>query len=348
MSYVVSGSGSHAAGVVPAPGGATNTWSFILSYEESVPTTLMHHWDFEDGSGTTVTDIEGGANGNIVGTNFAWAVADPVYGGALDLSGGGSSSDWNNGVTNSSAGSYVDLPNHIMASFTGAATIEATYVQEQTGSNWQRVYSFGASNAGEGNSGAGIGQVFLTPWDGGNMKLDFSGGSVFYSAGQNAYAINHVVFVLDPSGYIAKCYRNGVLVGTVNGTVQPLSSLDDFNNWIGRSQWPDSMFNGKILDLRIYTGIMTAAEVAARYTEITTPVGPVTGPSISVSIPAGGPITIVWPDDGFSYSVLTNADLTNTNGWGVLAVTPYADGGNSVVTNGIGAESTLFYKLESN
>ncbi len=338
--------GLHTAGIVAAPGQNTNEWTFALSYEMSIPTSLAHHWDFEDGAGTTVADIVGGANGTIMGASNAWTTVGSD--GALSLLGGGSSSAWNN-TNNAVAGSYVDLPNGIMSNFTGAATIEAVFVSDRlAGENWQRVYTFGASNGGEDISDSGAGQIFLTPSNGGILRLDYSGGAVFDTTPAVVGDITHVVVVLDPDGYISKCYVNGVLINTVNGAIAPLSDLNDINNWFGRSQWPDSMFRGKLLDIRMYTGLMTASEAAARYAEVAPDTGPETGPAVSVTIPAGGPVTIIWPDDGYSYSVLTNADLTNPAGWGELATTPYADGGNSVVTNDIGSELSLFYKLQYN
>jgi hypothetical protein len=308
----------------------------------------VHHWDFEDGAGSTVADIVGGADGTIMGVSNAWTSVGSD--GALDLFGGGVSTDWNN-TNSAAAGSYVDLPNGILSNLTGEVTIEATFISDDpTASHWwQRVYSFGNSTGGEDSSAGGAGQIFLTIWQGSGQRLDYAtGGCVFNTTGQNVSNITHSVVVIDPDNYIAKYYNNGVLVDTVNGAISPLSTLNDVNNWFGRSQWPDNMFKGRLLDIRMYTGTMTASEVAARYAAEVPSTGPETGPVVSVSIPTGGPITIVWPDDGYSYSVLTNADLTNPAGWGEMATTPYADGGNSVVTNAIGSEAKLFYKLQYN
>jgi hypothetical protein len=71
-------------------------------------------------------------------------------------------------------------------------------------------------------------------------------------------------------------------------------------------------------------------------------------PEISLTLSSGGPLTIEWPSTaGSAFNVLTNADLTNTNGWSDANLIPFADGGNYKVTTSIGTESTLFYKLES-
>ncbi len=62
-------------------------------------------------------------------------------------------------------------------------------------------------------------------------------------------------------------------------------------------------------------------------------------PTISASI-SGSSLSLSW-DGGGTYNVLTNADLTVTDGWGV------ATSGTSPIDIEIGSDSQLFYKLES-
>jgi PPE-repeat protein len=52
----------------------------------------------------------------------------------------------------------------------------------------------------------------------------------------------------------------------------------------------------------------------------------------------GSDFVISW-EGGGSYTVLTNADLTNANGWGILT------SGTSPITIAVGSEAVLFYKL---
>ena len=66
--------------------------------------------------------------------------------------------------------------------------------------------------------------------------------------------------------------------------------------------------------------------------------GPSVEPVVSSAV-SGGSLILSWTD-GYSYSVLTNADLTNTNGWGVMT------SGTSPITNAVGGETRLFYKLQ--
>jgi hypothetical protein len=71
-------------------------------------------------------------------------------------------------------------------------------------------------------------------------------------------------------------------------------------------------------------------------------------PEITLTMPTGGPITLAWPTSaGNAFNVLTNADLTNPDGWGDANLSPMIDGDNYTVTNAIGSDPALFYKLES-
>jgi hypothetical protein len=82
----------------------------------------------------------------------------------------------------------------------------------------------------------------------------------------------------------------------------------------------------------VFNGLQLATVVEAA--------GPTESPVIISSVAADGSLVMSWTD-GFSYNVLTNADLTNTNGWGV------ATSGASPITNAVGSEAQLFYKLKS-
>ena len=71
---------------------------------------------------------------------------------------------------------------------------------------------------------------------------------------------------------------------------------------------------------------------------------PEIGPSVSV-LSANGGLSISWTDDGHSYIVLTNGDLVNGS-WGKVTVDPVLDGDIYTVDGLIGAEDSLFYKLQ--
>jgi hypothetical protein len=350
VSYVTSplALGKHAAIFFPFEGD-TNTLDFIVGNEVSVPTTPVYHWDFKDGSGTNVKDVVGGQDGAIYGTNYKW-VAD----GGLSLLGGGSSDDWNNNLTNiAGLGSYVDMPNGILSVLDDEVTIEITYSTDEN-TAWLRVFDFGGSNAGEDLSDSASNNVFLTSYLDGGIRVESNigskGGFSVNSKKANIGEKNHVVWVYDASGHYAKLYQNGVLVDEiVREETAPMADIYDVNNWIGRSQWTDVLFAGTIYDMRIYNGIMTATEVSTRYQDVSGTGGSGgNGPVVNLTAPAGGPLTIMWPlSASADYNVMTNADLTNPSGWGVVDVAPVQDGDYYTVSIEFGEETSLFYKLES-
>ena len=275
VSYVANNLvGLHTGKVVAVGSGGymtTNEWTFTVGYESTDATSLVHHWNFAEGSGTNVADSVGGADGVIVGSNYSWIAT-----GGLNLAGDGSSGDWNvytNG-TFADAGAYVDLPNGIMSAFSNAVTIEVTYVADDTAGTWQRVYDFGNNTMStEHVSGNGADYVFLAVHDGDGPRIAVDDGSdeIFQleDVTQNNGELTHNVFVFDPHHRVAKMYENGVLIEEELVKDWPLSNLNDINNWIGRAQWSgDPMFDGKIYDMRIYSGVMTASEAAARYDDM--------------------------------------------------------------------------------
>lgn len=306
--------------VVGDPSGLeTNEWTFTTLVESTIPTALVHHWDFDDGSGSTVADLIGSANGTIIGTNHAWIA------GGLDLFGGGGSQDWNPGGATNGIGSYVDLPNGIISSLGNAVTFEVTYISETTNGWWQRVYDFGESTGGENYSMPWVGSpyegggkyVFLTPWAGNGTRLAVSTNSPpgevspLQSGDQNVGNLTHVVWVYDADGKMAKLYQNGVLVDSQLAVNWPLSNLNDVNNWLGRAQYGDDLFNGKLYDMRIYNGIMTAAEVAVRYDEESS-VGPTVDPDIESIVMSAGSALLTWTSEsGVTYTIMSKTALTD-------------------------------------
>ena len=75
---------------------------------------------------------------------------------------------------------------------------------------------------------------------------------------------------------------------------------------------------------------------------------PQIGPAVSMLLPSDSMVSLAWPtNSGAAFNVLTNANLINTNGWGDAGLVPFVDGDTYKVTNNIGEEAHLFFKLES-
>jgi hypothetical protein len=231
---------------------------------------LIHRYRF-DGTGTTVADSVGDADGIVMGG------ASLSGDGELTLAGG-------------SSGQYVNLPNHLI-SVLDAVTIE-TWVVWQGGTAWQRVFDFGDAmanscydngpSAPEGQQGE-CGRTFLmiTP-----RNEDSVTGVVHASfmrqpgtppdddlevrgSAATIGSVMHLAVVVDEAGDSIGVYVDGELEGSESFTYA-LSDLNEINNWLGRSQFVNDAsrgFHGTYLEFRIYDAALSESEVATSFTE---------------------------------------------------------------------------------
>ncbi|MFO1514651.1 MAG: LamG domain-containing protein [Verrucomicrobiota bacterium] len=146
---------------------------------------------------------------------------------------------------------YVDLPNFLISPLVNVS-YEAWATWQGSG-NWQRIFDFGVSNGGEGNLNERRHASTPNPWrfavrdiplNGEPVQLNTGGsmpsGSEFYMAVTYNFTEN-----------VSRLYTNGVLAATASASVQ-LSTINDVNNWLGRSQWGDPIYQGLINEFRIY------------------------------------------------------------------------------------------------
>lgn len=255
-------------------------------------TELKHRYSFSEAAGsTTVKDSVGSADGSLKGLG-----ADFDGAGKLTLPGGGASNAGDDAISG-----YVDLPNGIISSLVNVS-IEA-WVSWEAPAQWARVFDFGTSGGGENVSDGNGDYLFLTPFtaaDGGSIRFAVrdprtaNEPTVLNAATPAAGSDHHLVVAYDYTGNQVVMYLNGAPIAT-GGSVTPLNLLHDVNNWLGRSQWPDSMFPGTYNEFRIWEGALTADQVAACYAA-----GPDTLPSVeteptlAVSTAAGN-VVIAWP-----------------------------------------------------
>jgi len=177
--------------------------------------------------------------------NHGTAYGSPVYvqgkvGTAIDLDG---------------VDDYVQLP-------PGAALAKditvAAWVNWDGGANWQRIFDFGT----------GVYQnMFLTPRSGaGTLRLAFkdniNGTDVEKQINATALPTGqwvHVAAVLN--GNYATLYVNGQPVGSVFDVgIHPSDFVPNLN-YIGKSQYPDSLFNGRVDDFRVYNYALSGSEI---------------------------------------------------------------------------------------
>ncbi|TWT75708.1 Laminin G domain protein [Posidoniimonas polymericola] len=134
----------------------------------------------------------------------------------------------------------------------------ATWVYWDGGGVWQRIFDFG-NGTNE--------YMFLTPAAGGGTSMRFAitvgsnGAEQVLEAPAIAPGVwTHVAVTLE--GDLGMLYVNGAVADADTVTLNPSSFAPAFN-YIGESQWPDPLFNGRIDDFRIYNYALSGGEVGA-------------------------------------------------------------------------------------
>ncbi|MES2572535.1 MAG: LamG-like jellyroll fold domain-containing protein [Verrucomicrobiota bacterium] len=233
----------------------------------------LHRYTFNNLSGATdgtvVPDVGTAANANATIRGAGAVLTGDNKG--LDLPGGTSATQ-----------AYVDLPNGIASGkFNGGNPYESatyeTWVTIQSNQNWSRIMDFGTGNEGEktapGGGQNGTDYIFLSANTGGdpNIRLDRAatvGGGGRTTEGNNSLnQVLHMVMTYDAPNHEWKWYRNGTLMEGFDSTAGP-ATLDDVNNWLGRSQWNgDANLDGVFDEFRIYDFALSQEEVAGNFAQ---------------------------------------------------------------------------------
>ena len=208
---------------------------------------LAHRWSFNG----NLKDSVGGKDAVIVDQGANNATLSNT---AVALAGGGKD-----------ASDYVDLPDRILSSLGNSATIEVWATQRAI-QNWSRVFDFGSSTTHNvfmsWTRGTALAQdrvEWLSP--SGNFTQDDTMAP--YTLGTEF----HIVFVFQPGsvtwyGAPVDAADLGAAQGTAT-TAAVLSSLDDTNCWLGRSQYGDNTASATYNELRFWKGVLTAEELEA-------------------------------------------------------------------------------------
>lgn len=269
---------------------------------------LVHRWAFNLPAGnatpgTTIPDPISNSPAT-VWSGTAAANLGTFNGASLLLPG---ATTGNQAPANLSA--YIDLPNGIVSSKTNfSLEIWATPVSIK---NWQRLFDFGrtdlSGNAAAQGAGAAAGEILptATTAPGATASSDdlmlainrgTAGNTQRFAARLNGAAelqsdtaaalgtgseSHFVVTFTDgvgsygSSGGRMAWYRNGALVTTLDVNFH-LNSIEDVNNWLGRSQYAgDSNANIRYNEVRVYDHAMSATEVSASFAAGSDPAAPV-------------------------------------------------------------------------
>jgi hypothetical protein len=249
----LSGAGGGTAGEGGAndtPGGAAGT---CPGGEEPPLGSLLHRYSF-DGTGASVVDSVGGANGNLVG------------GATLD----GSGILTLPGNRDGQPDQYLNLPNGIISKLDGVTIV--AWTTWLGGAGYQRVFDFGESDAGEAQGNSGKSYVAVMPSTG--FANGTGLGAEIAVPGSGTLQLPSPEGMLNRSAQVALAFQSGVsLELMLNGkslirssTSLKLSDINDVNNWVGESQWSkDHCYHGTFDELRIYNVALTACQLQTLY-----------------------------------------------------------------------------------
>ncbi|HLP77706.1 MAG TPA: LamG-like jellyroll fold domain-containing protein [Candidatus Paceibacterota bacterium] len=283
---------------------------------------LRYRWSFNNTSGsapagTIILDSQFGAAAVVRGNGAAFT------GSALRIPGGTIGN-----TAGSSISAYIDLPNGIVSAQTNL-TVEI-WATPRSAQNWQRLCDFGRTvQAGNGVAGEWTGvagsaapgttqasdDIFLSfgvgtdvnqqrleamlngTATGINSGLSSATGTGYYYAltFEDGVGTNGV------SGGRLKWYRDGNLIAYRDVNFH-LRSVEDVNNWLGRSQWSaDSNANADYDEVRIHNVALTANQVLAQYLagpNVVVPSSPNVAGTLYVDLQPTNAITSTWTNLG--------------------------------------------------
>ena len=216
------------------------------------------HYEFDEGTGSTAanTGTDDTVGAAVLTGTTGWSEGG-VLGGSVDLPGG----------TNTNA---VDLPDNLLQGATDFTT--SFWVRPDEKANWIGMFHIGD---GLGDAGSFF-QIQMQTQAAGNSGL----AATFKKKGSNvqervfatptkdvtANQWNHVVFTRQ--GAVGRLYLNGVQIAERTNLTLTMADIGPTtNNWLGRNGYPDPALNGRIDDVRLYTSTLSAADVAAMYTD---------------------------------------------------------------------------------
>jgi len=134
----------------------------------------------------------------------------------------------------------------------------ATWVYRIGNASWQRIFDFGNSTDE---------YMFLTPWSNtGKLHFGIKNGGTEQSLQVNGLATGawyHVAVTIGSNGTIM--YLNGNPVAQNPGMLIRPMDFNPLQNYIGNSQWPDPLFNGRIDDFRVYNYALSPEQITSLY-----------------------------------------------------------------------------------
>lgn len=175
----------------------------------------------------------------------------------------------------------------------------AAWVYWNGGNAWQRIFDFGNGTDH---------YLFLTPRaSGAGLRFAIKNGGAEQQLNAPALPTDqwtHVALTLGSAD--ARLYVNGAQVAASTAITLKPSDFNPALNYLGKSQWPDPLFAGRIDDVRLYNYPLTPAQVA------TLAAGPLSAPSGLTLTPGPQEIRLAWSSvpqaDSYTIAYATTPD----------------------------------------
>jgi hypothetical protein len=326
--------------------GFSNTVALTVGVPQDI--ALIHRFGFNEQTNDWIMhDSVGEAPGMLFNTG-AHAPTNAVFtgNGEMNLSGGFSYY----------RGGYATLPPRIISSLS-EVSIEAwvTWTRPLDALvhyEWQRIFDFGTFIGSTPQS-----YLFLTPSS--NNHLQTTNYAFYFAITTNSLqaekprlvwtntlplnVTSFLAVTYSPIRGLAKMYLNGALVASDVATI-PLSGIIDNNNCLGRSQWSnDPNFGGRYNEFRIYSGLLSDADVAADYAA---------GPDVvgvdyvlhNYYVPTNS-LTITWGLSATNWYLESSPSLGPGAVWNPVPITPLQNGRNNVTVPVSG--DAAFFRLHA-
>ncbi len=275
------------------------------------PGGLVAWWRAENNANDSV----GNNNGTLMnGATFAMG----EVGGAFSLDG---------------VNDYISVPHNAMFNFSNGITIEA----------WLKT----ANSANTYIITKGEDSFFLSLGGGlSNNKLAFylygvSGDWLRGTSDLNDGQWHHVAATYD--GSAQKIYVDGVMQNSTGGGLNILQGTSPVSIGARGSSNP---FSGALDEVSLYNRALSAAEIQAIYNAGSAGkcVAAVSLPPNLTAVDSGAAIDIFWPATS-GWTLQTNSDLSNPNGWAVCGGVTTSNGTNYL--NVVNPTGKLFFRLKS-
>ena len=284
------------------------------------PPSLVAAYSFDEGTGTSVTDVSGNGNNGTI-ANATWTTAGQ-YGNALVFNG---------------TSALVTINDSASLHLTNGMTLEAWVNPSAVSSAWRDVVYKGADNyymEGTSTSSGGL------P----------CGAGTFGTA--DVAAFGTALLALNTWTHLAATYDGATLVFYVNGV--QVSSLAQTGNivtsgnplQIGGDSIYGQYFQGSIDEVRVYNVALTAAQIQA---DMNTPLGniPTAPGNLAATVVSDSQINLSWTASteslgvaGYLVERCQGGDCTTFTQIGTTAGTTYSD-------NGLAANTSYSYRVRA-